>query len=229
MTGRLDGKRVVVIGAGTRPSADPDAPPGNGRAIAIQASREGASVVCVDRDGDAARVTADLIGAEGGSASVLVADVTDEADCERILDVAEEPWGVVCNAGIGLGVGLSQTSAEQWDATMAVNLRGPFLIARAAVPKITAGGSIVFIGSVAGLLPGSRLPAYDASQAGHHGVGHPCRSVARVRRGRWPGPRRSCCRPRRRTSPVTRWWSTAGWRSCDPHPGSNMTCLVRIQ
>src|SRR5206468_3362 len=98
MSGRLDGKVVVVIGAGTRPSADPEAPPGNGRAIAIQASREGASVVCVDRDGDAARATAEMIDGEGGTASVLVADVTDEADCERIVAGVDEPWGVVCNA-----------------------------------------------------------------------------------------------------------------------------------
>ena len=172
---RLENRVVVVIGAGTRPSADADAPPGNGRAIAIQAAREGASVVCVDRDRDAARVTADLIGGEGGTASVLVADVSDEADCERILDVTEEPWGVVCNAGIGLGMGLAHTSADQWDETLAVNLRGPFLVARAAVPRIATGGSIVFIGSVAGLLPGSRLPAYDASKAGLMGL---CRHVA---------------------------------------------------
>jgi NAD(P)-dependent dehydrogenase (short-subunit alcohol dehydrogenase family) len=174
---RLEDRVVVVIGAGTRPSADADAdaPPGNGRAIAIQAAREGASVVCVDREGHAARVTADLIGDEGGTASVLVADVSDEADCERILHVSEEPWGVVCNAGIGLGLGLAHTSADQWDATLAVNLRGPFLVARAAVPRIAPGGSIVFIGSVAGLMPGSRLPAYDASKAGLIGL---CRHVA---------------------------------------------------
>jgi NAD(P)-dependent dehydrogenase (short-subunit alcohol dehydrogenase family) len=172
---RLEGRVVVVIGAGTRASTDPDAPPGNGRAIAIQAAREGASVVCVDRNLDAARVTADLIEDEGGTATVVVADISDEADCERILDITEEPWGVVCNAGIALGMGLAHTSADQWDATLAVNLRGPFLVARAAVPRIATGGSMVFIGSVAGLLPGSRLPAYDASKAGLMGL---CRHVA---------------------------------------------------
>ncbi len=175
MTARLEDKLVVVIGAGTRPSSDPEAPPGNGRAIAIQSARQGATVVCVDRDGDAARATADVIEREGGAATVVVADVGDESDCARILDLAEEPWGVVCNAGIGLGTGLAHTSADQWDATMAVNLRGPFLVARAAVPRIAEGGSIVFIGSVAGLQPGSRLPAYDASKAGLIGL---CRHVA---------------------------------------------------
>ena len=61
MTGpRLAGKRVLVVGAGTQRSDDPDAPVGNGRAIAVLASREGASVVCADRDGAAAEQTAAL-------------------------------------------------------------------------------------------------------------------------------------------------------------------------
>jgi NAD(P)-dependent dehydrogenase (short-subunit alcohol dehydrogenase family) len=82
---------------------------------------------------------------------------------------------VVVNVGIGRGVGLAGTSADDWDATMAVNLRGHFLLARASVPHVQDGGSIVFIGSVAGLQPGSRLPAYDASKAGLIGL---CRHVA---------------------------------------------------
>ena len=56
--GRLTGRRILVVGAGTRPSPDPDAPIGNGRAISVLAAREGASVVCADRDRDAAEVTA---------------------------------------------------------------------------------------------------------------------------------------------------------------------------
>jgi NAD(P)-dependent dehydrogenase (short-subunit alcohol dehydrogenase family) len=83
--------------------------------------------------------------------------------------------GVVVNVGIGRGVGLAGTSADDWDATMAVNLRGHFLVARAAVPHLHDGGGVVFIGSVAGLQPGSRLPAYDASKAGLIGL---CRHVA---------------------------------------------------
>jgi NAD(P)-dependent dehydrogenase (short-subunit alcohol dehydrogenase family) len=83
--------------------------------------------------------------------------------------------GVVVNVGFGRGVGLAGTSADDWDATMAVNLRGHFLVARASVPHLHDGGSIVFIGSVAGLQPGSRLPAYDASKAGLIGL---CRHVA---------------------------------------------------
>src|ERR687897_795903 len=57
--GRLNGRRVLVVGAGTRATADPDAPIGNGRAIATLAAREGAMVACADRDEAAALATAE--------------------------------------------------------------------------------------------------------------------------------------------------------------------------
>src|SRR6266446_5579456 len=88
MTGvspRLPGRRIVVVGAGTRRSDDPDAPMGNGRAISVLAAREGASVACVDRDRAAAEETARLLEAEGGTARVVVGDVTDEAACARVI------------------------------------------------------------------------------------------------------------------------------------------------
>ena len=66
--GRLEGRRVLVVGAGTRPSDDPDAPIGNGRAISVLAAREGAAVACADIDADAAAETARLVEAEGGRA-----------------------------------------------------------------------------------------------------------------------------------------------------------------
>jgi len=70
---------------------------------------------------------------------------------------------------------MAHTSAQDWDATFAVNLRAHFLIARDALPRLAEGGAMVFISSVAGLQPGSRLPAYDASKAGLIGL---CRHVA---------------------------------------------------
>jgi NAD(P)-dependent dehydrogenase (short-subunit alcohol dehydrogenase family) len=175
MAGRLAGRTVLVVGAGTRLSAEPDAPIGNGRAIAVAAAREGASVVCADRDESAAAATAALVEAEGGSARVVVGDVGVEADCERMVDEADGLSALVCNAGIAQGAGLAGTSAEDWDRTFAVNLRGPFLLSRAALPRLGQGGSIAYIGSLAGLRPGSRLPSYDASKAGLIGL---CRHVA---------------------------------------------------
>jgi NAD(P)-dependent dehydrogenase (short-subunit alcohol dehydrogenase family) len=167
-----------VVGAGTRPSKDPDAPAGNGRAIAVSAAKAGARVVCADLDPAAAEETARLVREAGGTAHVVVGDVADAAACVSIVDdaVAVAPDGVlsglVLNVGIGRGRGggLGGTSADDWDATVAVNLRAHFLVAQAALPKMGEGSSIVFVGSVAGLRPGSGLPAYDATKAGLVGL-----------------------------------------------------------
>lgn len=174
--GRLTGHVVLVVGAGSRPSPEPDAPAGNGRAIAVACAREGAHVVCADVDAGAASVTADLVRDVGGTAAVVEADVADEDACREMVAAAPGLTGVVCNAGIGRGAGgLIGTSADDWDATLAVNLRGPFLLSRLALPVLAEGGSFVYIGSLAGLQPGSKLPAYDASKAGLIGL---CRHVA---------------------------------------------------
>jgi NAD(P)-dependent dehydrogenase (short-subunit alcohol dehydrogenase family) len=174
---RLAGRRVLVVGAGTQPSDEPEAPVGNGRAIAVTAAREGASVVCVDRDQAAADETVAWVVREQGSASAVVADVTSEDDCEALATVAAdgEIDGLVLNVGIGRGGRIAGTTTADWDATFATNLRGHFLVVRAVLPHLPDGSSIVFISSVAGLQPGSRLPAYDASKAGLIGL---CRHVA---------------------------------------------------
>ena len=167
-SGRLTGRRVLVVGAGSRPSDDPDAPPGNGRAIAVAAGRAGASVVCADVDAAAAEATAALVTADGAEAEVLVGDVSDESTCERLVadTLAGGPIdGLVLNVGVGHGRRLAGTTAEDWDATFAVNVRSHFLLAKHSLPAMGEGGSIVFIGSVAGLTPGSSIPAYDASKA----------------------------------------------------------------
>jgi NAD(P)-dependent dehydrogenase (short-subunit alcohol dehydrogenase family) len=172
--GRLHGRRILVVGAGTRRSDEPDPPIGNGRAISVLAAREGASVACADADESAARGTLEIIEREGGRGIVLVADVADAAACETVVRQAIEQLGgldgVVYNVGIAAGQRLEGTNAEAWDYTFAVNLRAHFLIAKAALPKLTDGGSMVFISSVAGLGPGSLIPAYDASKAGLFGL-----------------------------------------------------------
>ena len=177
--GRLGGRRVLVVGAGTRPSDEPDPPIGNGRAISVLAAREGASVACADADAAAARGTVEYIEREGGRGLILVADVADAVACETVVAQASEQLGgldgVVYNVGIAAGLRLEGTTPEAWDYTFAVNLRSHFLLAKAALPRLTDGGSMVFIASVAGLVPGSLMPAYDASKAGLFGL---CRHVA---------------------------------------------------
>jgi NAD(P)-dependent dehydrogenase (short-subunit alcohol dehydrogenase family) len=175
----LEGRRVLVVGAGTRPSPDPDAPPGNGRAISVTAAREGASVACFDLDDVAARATAALVDAEGGKSAVIVGDASDPDTAagavERTVDELGGIDGVVLNVGIARGARLRDTTAEDWDATFAVNVRSHFLVAKAALPVMGEGGAFVFISSVAGLKPGSRIPSYDTSKAALGGL---CRHVA---------------------------------------------------
>jgi NAD(P)-dependent dehydrogenase (short-subunit alcohol dehydrogenase family) len=174
---RLAGKRVLVVGAGTQSGGDPEAPVGNGRAISVVAAREGARVVCADRDEGAAQETAAWIQREDGDASVLSVDVTLEESCRALVAAAASDGldGLVLNVGIGRGRGLAETSAADWDLVFAANLRGHFLVVREALPLMGEGGSVVFISSTAGLRPGSRIPAYDASKAGLIGL---CRHVA---------------------------------------------------
>jgi NAD(P)-dependent dehydrogenase (short-subunit alcohol dehydrogenase family) len=177
---------------------------GNGRAIAVLAAREGARVACADRDRGAAEETAAWIERDGGSASVIVGDVTSEEDCVSMVEVAAADGldGVVLNVGIGRGGGLAGTRTEDWDMTFAVNLRGHFLVAREALPRLEPGGAIVFISSVAGLKPGSRLPAYDASKAGLAGL---CRHVALE--GARRGVRANVLAPGLIDTPLGRWAS----------------------
>jgi len=176
---RLAGRKILVVGAGSQPCLDADAPPGNGRAIARLCAREGAKVACADRDESAVRETAARIEAEGHHAVVLVADVALEGACAQLVADAAHVLGgldgIVVNVGIGLGRGLADTAVRDWDRTFTVNLRAHFLIAQAALPLLTTGASIVFVSSIAALLPGTGIPSYDASKAGLAGL---CRHVA---------------------------------------------------
>lgn len=168
----LEGRCITVVGAGTQASREAVPPIGNGRAIAVRAAREGASVLCVDRDEAAAEETWRLITEEGGKAAVVVADVTTEEGCRTAVAGEGEPSadGIVLNVGTGYGMGLAGTSPEEWDRTFSLNLRAHFMLVRRALVTLPDQGSIVFIGSVAGLRPGSRIPAYDASKAGLIGL-----------------------------------------------------------
>jgi len=172
--GRLTGRRIVVVGAGTRPSPDPEVTVGNGRAIAVLCAREGANVACVDIDEEAANLTAELCAQEGSSAVAVVADVRDAEACERLVIESHEKLsgldGVVANVGFGEGNGLAGTTPELWDEIFAVNLRSHFLVARAAMPRLDDNGAFVFIGSAAGLKAGTRFPAYDSSKAALFGL-----------------------------------------------------------
>jgi NAD(P)-dependent dehydrogenase (short-subunit alcohol dehydrogenase family) len=157
-----------------------DTPIGNGRAMSVLFAREGAGVAVADRDLASAEASVALATREGGRTFAISADASKEDDVTRMVDEAERALGaidgLVLNVGIGAGgPWLSGTTAEMWDRVFAVNIRSHMLAVRAALPKMPEGSSIVFVSSVAGIKPGSRLPAYDASKAAIAGL---CRHVA---------------------------------------------------
>lgn len=174
MTGRLSGRRLLVVGGGTRRTDDPDAPLGNGRAIAVAAAQQGAAVAVTDLDGGAAQVTADLVLETGAAGFALTSDAGDPDACAVAVQWAIEVLGgldaLVLNVGIGLGQGLQGTSVSDWDTVLGVNLRSHFLTLKAALPLMGEGSSTVLISSIAGLRPGSGIPSYDTSKAAQIGL-----------------------------------------------------------
>jgi len=168
--GRLSGRKVVVVGAGQRPSPpDESAPIGNGRAIALLAAREGAAVACIDAVAAAAEGTVAMVVAEKGRAFAEVGDARDAAAIAPLLARCAQRLGgldgLVLNVGISRGLPLDKLSAESWDDEFAVNLRSHMLFAQAALPLMADGGSIVLISSLAALRNHSRNPAYETSKA----------------------------------------------------------------
>ncbi len=174
MSDRLLGKVAVVTGAGSDPAARGD---GIGQAIATLMAREGAAVLLADRDGERGEATRRSMAEEPGESVVFVGDVTSPPDCAAIVRTASERWGgvdiLVNNAAISRHVAIEQTPIELWREVVDVNLLGTFLACQAVLPVLEArgGGSIVNIGSVAGIRDtGVTHPAYCASKAGQLGL-----------------------------------------------------------
>src|SRR5437867_3295225 len=146
MSGRVEGKRAVVTGAGS----------GIGRAAAGLLAREGARVGLVDLDPAAAQATADRIAAERGEGMVLPADVTNEEQIRQAFELARSSWGgldvVVANAAVqlfGEDDRVDRLELAVWERTLAVNLTGIFLTCKHGVAALLAsgGGSVVVTGS----------------------------------------------------------------------------------
>jgi NAD(P)-dependent dehydrogenase (short-subunit alcohol dehydrogenase family) len=169
--GRMTGRRVLVVGAGQRESAEENPPIGNGRAIARLLGREGAQVVCLDISAAAAdRVRRD-IEAEGGTAFALAADVQDTSSIGKAV---EESAGLMGGLdGLVLSVGISgqnfdEMSLEDWDRVFAINVRSHMWFAKAALPVLDVGSAIALISSRAGMQAGSHMPAYDVSKGAQY-------------------------------------------------------------
>jgi NAD(P)-dependent dehydrogenase (short-subunit alcohol dehydrogenase family) len=156
---RLEGKRAIVTGAGA----------GIGRAIAIRLSSEGARVALADLDGEAAgRVAGEI----EGKTLVRRTNVTRAEEVEALVRAVVEEWGgldvMVNNAGIGVAATAPETSEEDWDRQMDVNLKGTFFGIKYAVPAMrdSGGGSIINMSSVAALVGVPDRAAYCAAKGG---------------------------------------------------------------
>src|SRR5258708_19497277 len=138
MSGRLQGKIAIIVGAGQ--SAGETI--GNGRAMAVLFAREGAQVLCVDRDLASATETVAMIAKEGGSAAPFRADVSRDADCAAVVAEAKSRWGridiLVNNVGIGGGGdGPAHRADEQaFDRILNANLKSPWMTIKHPIPLI---------------------------------------------------------------------------------------------
>jgi NAD(P)-dependent dehydrogenase (short-subunit alcohol dehydrogenase family) len=179
---RFAGKTVLVTGAGgggalSRSAEQARARRGTGRAIAVRFAQEGANVVAVDLRGEALEGTLEQLAGTPGSAIGVQGSVASEADVERIYAATEATYGavdiLVNNAGVDDGFkAVIDTEVPDWERVLGVNLTGPFLMSRRALPSMVATGSgvIVNIVSVSGSSGGSTGVAYTASKHGLVGL-----------------------------------------------------------
>lgn len=134
---------------------------GIGEATCRVLAAAGAEVIVADLNGDAAR----NLAAELGRSRAMPLDISNEAAVETALGGLERLDVLVNNAGIGLVGGIEETSTEDFERLMRVNVTGVFLVTKAAIPKLVASrGNIVNIGSVAGVVGIKKRFAYCATK-----------------------------------------------------------------
>jgi NAD(P)-dependent dehydrogenase (short-subunit alcohol dehydrogenase family) len=164
-TGELAGQVALVTGAGS----------GIGRATALLLASQGAFVGALSRTETEIEQTVDAIETAGGRAMPLCADVSDPGEMRQAVDTLVAAAGrldiVVANAGInGAWAPIDELEPDEWDRTMAVNLRGTYLTLHLTVPHLKAGGggSIVVVSSINGTrtFTTAGATAYCATKAG---------------------------------------------------------------
>ena len=160
---QLKGRVALITGAGS----------GIGRAAALLLAREGAKIAALNRTEDELNEVVGQIKEQGGEAVPLVADVADPEQMRRAVERAAAEWGrldvVFANAGInGVWAPLEELAPEEWDKTLAVNLKGTFLTVKYAAPHLKRwGGSVIVTSSVNGtrIFSNTGATAYSCSKA----------------------------------------------------------------
>lgn len=164
---RLEGKVVVVTGGGS----------GIGRGACLRIAEEGGSVVVADIRQTLAEQVAEEVTAAGGSALPVVCNVADEAEVAATMARAVEKFGglhgLVANAGTAGSGWIHETTLEDWQFVLGVNLTGAFLCAKHAIPPMIAagGGSIVITSSIAGSVVGAGGAAASYAVSKHGVIG----------------------------------------------------------
>lgn len=163
---RLDGRVAVVTGGSS----------GIGNAIATRFGREGASIVVADVSRepklDSETPVLERLSNVGADHRFVETDVSSPADAERAVEVAVEEFGgldvLVNNAGIFTKAKLHETSIEEWEEIQNVNLRGVYLMAKAAIPELKRSdhAKVVNLSSLFGVVAGAESAAYCASKGG---------------------------------------------------------------
>ncbi len=158
----FENRVAVVTGAGM----------GMGEATAIAFAQEGASIAVVDINPESGRVTVDEIQMAGGRATFIEADVAIAVDTQRIATETIDAFGgidiLINNAGIQHYGSVIETTEEEWDRVLGVNLKSIFLCSKYCIPEIQkrGGGAVVNVASVQGMASQDRVAPYSATKGG---------------------------------------------------------------
>ncbi len=168
MSGRLEGKVALVVGAGSVAEGW-----SNGKATSVLFAREGAKLFAADINPAAAEDTVATIKDEGGEAVAHVADATDSYQVQAMVAACRDAFGRIDilhnNVGGSIPGGAVEIAEADWDANIAFNLTSVYLACKYTLPIMEqqGGGAIVNVSSVAGMRFLDRpLASYQASKAG---------------------------------------------------------------